>query len=250
MARTASRCALLLFAVALCAFSQRVELDGRYWITSADNRIRFGSDLANPEISFQRDLGMADTNVPDVRFAFRSHGHSRLVFDYTRLNWDGDQNVSRTIEFDNRLYPVETRVVSKLKLNYLKLGWSYMFGPEEGKFRMGPLVEASGIFYDAGLRAPALGLDASDRRSVGFPSAGLAFDARPHSRVSIYGEASGISIGKYGYFVGAEGGLKVQPVRHLNVEVGYRSLRIDPKFEPDYGRIRVRGPFFGAGLTF
>jgi hypothetical protein len=233
-------------------FSQRVEIDGRYWVTSADNRIRFGSELANPEISFQRDLGMADKNAPDVRFAFRSRGHSRLVFGYTHLDWDGDRNVSRTIEFDNRLYPAETRVVSSLKLDYLKLGWAYMFGPrgEDAKFRMGPLVEASGIFYDAALSAPGLSLSAADRRKVGFPSVGFVFDARPHSRVSIYGEASGISAGDYGYFVGAEGGLKVQPVRHLNVEVGYRSLRIDPKFEPDYGRLNVRGPFFGAGITF
>lgn len=250
MTRTHSRCALLLLAASACALAQRVELDGRYWITAADNRIRFGSSLAQPEISFQRDLGMADQNAPDIRFAFRSHGHSRLVFGYTRLNWDGDKNVQRTIEFDNQLYPIQTRVVSNLKLDYLKLGWAYMFGSEESKFRMGPLVEGSGIFYDAGLRAPALNFDASDRRSVGFPTVGLAFDARPHSRVSIYGEASGISIGDYGYSIGGEAGLKVRPVRHVNVEVGYRSLRIDPKFNPDYGRIRVRGPFFGAGITF
>jgi hypothetical protein len=136
-------------------------------------------------------------------------------------------------------------------MSHARLSWTWQFlEAAEGRFRLGPLVEAHGMWFDASLAAPQLNLRASDKRVVGYPTVGLALDASPHGRLAVFAEASGISAGDYGYTYAGEAGVRVQPMRHVGFTAGYRLFRVDPRFDPDYARVKVAGPFVGAFVTF
>jgi len=117
---------------------------------------------------------------------------------------------------------------------------------------LGPLVEAHGLWLDASLAAPNVPAPfrQSDRLAVGFPTAGLAFDADPHRRVRLSGDVSGISAGRYGYAIESEVAVKVEVVRHLRLVGGFRAFRLRPKLAPDFAVIGLAGPFAGAAVRF
>jgi hypothetical protein len=72
----------------------------------------------------------------------------------------------------------------------------------------------------------------------------------PHRAVDIYGQVGGLKAGDYGHFVSSEVGVKVTAFRHLLLSAGYRTFNLHIESEPDFARLRLRGPFVGAGLRF
>lgn len=220
-------------------------------MSDAVNRARIDAPQLFTEIDFERDLGLEDRGFPDVTVTVRPTARHRLRFGFTPFRWDGDAQVVRTIQFGNQTYSLGTRVISRLDLDHARLGWSWQFiEAADGRFRLGPLVEAHGLWFDASLEAPQFNVRAKDTRAVGYPTFGLALDAAPHRAIVIFGEASGISLGDYGYTYSGEAGVRVRPVRFLGITAGYKLFRVDPKFDPDYARIKVTGPFVGASIAF
>ena len=134
-------------------------------------RLRVESNGLATDIDARGDLGIPDTNFPAGSVEFR-HGRTRLRFDYTPIDYSGDQNVTRTILFGGREYTVGTRVVSSLELQHLQLSWSYQFiDIHEGWFRLGPLAEINGFLMRGSLAAPNLSIDRRDLNSASPPSA-------------------------------------------------------------------------------
>ncbi len=239
----------LIFAVPAAA--QRFEVEGRYWFADAVNRARINAPQLFTEIDFERDLGLEDRGFFDLAVTVRPTSRQRLRFGFTPFRWRGDSQVVRTIQFGNRTYTVGTRVISRVDLNHARLGWSWQFiEAGEGRFRMGPLVEAHGLWFDAELQAPQFQVRAADKRAVGYPTFGLALDAAPYRALGVFAEASGVSLGGYGYTYNGEAGVRVRPLGFLGISAGYRLFRVDPKFDPDYARIKVTGPFLGASIAF
>jgi len=87
-------------------------------------RIRVEANGLGTDIDARRDLGIPDTNFPAGNFTWQ-HGRSRLRFDYTPIDYSGDQTVTRTVFFGGREYTLGTRVVSDLEVHHLQLSWSY-----------------------------------------------------------------------------------------------------------------------------
>jgi hypothetical protein len=202
------------------------------------------------DINARTDLGLADTNFPQGVFAWQN-GRSRVYFSYTPIDYSADQNVNRTIFFRGRQYTVGTRVVSNLEVQHLQLGWTYQFiHVREGRFRLGPLIQADGFLMRGALAAPNFGFAEKEDLGVGLPSAGFALDINPTKHVNLYGQVAGMKVGGYGYFVGSDSGVKVTLWRHLLLTAGYRTFNLHVEHAPDFARLRLRGPFAGAGFRF
>ena len=229
-----------------------VEFTGRYWIPQMASRIRVEQAGFGTDIDTHADLGMQDTNFPEGGFTWQ-RGRSKLRFEYTPIDYSGDQNVSRTVVFRGRQYTVGTRVVSELEVQHLQLSWAYQFiSAHNGVFRLGPMIEADGFIMRGSLAAPNLAtpFSQSEDLKAGLPTVGLALDIQPHRAVDIYGQVSGMQAGSYGYFVGSDSGVKVRTWKHLLLTAGYRTFNMHIESTPDFARMRMRGPFVGAGFRF
>ena len=244
---------LPFFFVAFLLNAQNsIEFTGRYWIPRMASRIRVESNGFGTDIDAVRDLGMPDTNFPQGGFTWQ-HGRSRVHFEYTPIDYSGDQTVTRTLVFRGQPYTVGTRVLSELEVRHLQFSWAYQFiSVHEGMFRIGPMIEADGFLMHGSLAAPNLPtpFQQTENLSAGIPAVGLAMDIRPHHAIDIYGEAAGMQAGSYGYFIGSDSGVKVRPWKHLVLTGGYRTFNMHVESSPDFARLRLRGPFVGAGFRF
>jgi hypothetical protein len=133
----------------------------------------------------------------------------------------------------------------------LQLGWSFQFvDVHDGWFRIGPMVETNGFLMHGSLAAPEFGVQQREDFSAGLPTVGLAMNIRPHRAVEIYGQASGMQAGSYGYFIVSDSGVRVRLWEHLLLTAGYRTFNLHVENSPDFAHLRTRGPFLGAGFRF
>jgi hypothetical protein len=214
------------------------------------SRIRVEVAGFGTDIDPHNDLGIKDTNFPAGQLDWRK-GRSLVTFSFTPIDYTADQDVNRTVVFRGRQYTIGTRVVSELEVQHLELAWAFQFVRiKDGVFRIGPLLGADGFLMHGSLAAPNFNIAETEDVSVGLPVAGLALDIQPHRRVDIYGRVRGMGIGDYGYFIGSDSGVKVEVWRHLLVTAGYRTFNLHVDHAPDFARLRLRGPFVGAGIRF
>ena len=71
-----------------------------------------------------------------------------------------------------------------------------------------------------------------------------------NSVISLFLEASGLSVGHPGYVVDAETGVRVTVNRFLSVAGGYRFFEIHGEERRSFAHLRLSGPFVGASLRF
>ena len=235
------------------AAQRAVEFEARYWMPVTHSRIRVNDNGVGTDIDFKKDLGVPDSKFPEGRFTYYGKGRSRLRFTYTPIEYSGDIVVNRTLVFDGQQYAFGTRVLSNLKIQHLQLGWAYQFiNVHKGLFKLGTLLEGNGFLFSGRLRAPNLSpaVDKQADLSVGLPTAGLALDINPHRKVNLFAEFSGMKLGKYGYFINSDAGVKIYPVSKLFVTAGYRNFNLHATVDPNFARVELRGPFVGGGARF
>lgn len=231
----------------------RFDIEGRYWITDLDGRIRYTESDIGTTIDFKEDLGLDNENYPELRFSWHIGRKSKLRLAYTQAAYSGDENISKTIEFGGETFTVGTRVKTDLDVKYFRLGWIWEFiNIADSAVKFGTLLEAKGFWVDASLDAPELvsPIKESVEAVGGFPTAGVVLDIRPHKLVNLFGEISGIYAGKYGYSYDGEAGVGITPLKNLSFIGGWRILGFEVEDDPDFVRLKISGPFAGAILRF
>jgi len=238
--------------------AQTIELEGRFWpatLTSQVNATGGRTDIP-PElttIDLKDDLGLKDKNLQEWRLTLFTGPHSRLRLAYLTMNYAADQELHRTVVFNGTTYNVGTRVVTKLGLDYWRLGWIWTFaGGTSDTVQFGSLLEAKTITTDASVAAPELAPPIAEKKrfSGTMPSVGLVLDVRPSRTVNLCFEASGISAGTYGHGIDAEASIRLLPVANLAISAGYRYFDLEAKDDPDFAKIKNTGPYAGLALRF
>jgi len=247
--------AILVFTPCF-AFAQKgvtLEFEGRYWIPDLKGKVKASETFLDTDVDFKRDLGIKDENFPEARLTWYTGPKSKIRLAYTQAGFEGDENLSRTIEFDGETYTAGTRVETDVKVRYLRLGWAWQFiDIGKGAVKLGTLLEGKGFWGKVSLEAPDLSPPVKELEKFlfGLPTVGIALDINPHKMVNIFGEASGVTAGRYGYVYDAEAGVKLIPVKFLSIIGGYRIFDIKAKHNHDYAKLRFHGPFAGATLRF
>jgi len=253
---------LLLFicfvGMASIAFAEGpvVEFEGRYWITDLDADAKVVESGLGTEFDLKSDLGIDDENYPEGRFTWHTGPNSKIRFAYTRVDYEGDQTLSRTIDFNGKSYTVGARVVSDFEIQYFRLGWIWQFLNIEDKLKLGPMVDLKGIMADLSLNAPTLSINESEEFLGGLPTIGAALDFNVVEdldilgNVSLFGEISGIPAGDLGHFFDAEAGIKIMPCKYFSITGGYRVIDFEVEDDPDFASLTITGPFVAASLSF
>ncbi|MEW6184583.1 MAG: hypothetical protein AB1585_02450 [Thermodesulfobacteriota bacterium] len=243
----------LLAASVVTAQETPFEFDARYWFTTLSAETKFTQNNQGTDINLKSDLGVGDKNFPYGRFTFSFNPSNRLAFTYTPVSYGGDSRLRRKVEFGGETYEANIRVVSDLKMHYMRLGWAYQFiNLEGGKFKAGTLVELKGVQGEVSLAAPDLAtpIDKGGSFYAVLPTLGLALDVNPFPYLNIFAEVSGLPAGKYGTMWEAEAGVKVIPFKNFSISGGYRLVDIEARNDPDYAKVKVGGPYLGLSLRF
>jgi hypothetical protein len=246
---------ILVVVLAGFAFAQ-LEFEGRYWFPELTAKAKLSEGgLAGTDIDLISDLGFDDKNAPEGRLTWDTGPRNKFRIAYTQFHYCGDQNITRTVVFDGEIYSIGTRVVSDLKIQYARAGWIWYFiDNDRGKFKLGTILEAKGIWLKAKLDAPdnVPPIAQEEKVTVGLPTIGAAMELNPTPMVNIFAEASGLPAGDYGYCLDAEAGLKLAPVKNFTIFGGYRYLDVkgEKKDNDDYVKATLKGPFAGATIRF
>jgi len=238
------------------AFGQRdviLELEGRYWFTDLKGTIKITEADIGTDIDLKEDLDIKGEGYPEVRLTWYTGKNSSIRAAYTQVEYEGEADLQRTIEFKGETYTVGTRILTDADLKYLRIGWAWQFiNIGKGFLKLGTLVEGIGFRVDASLEAPNLSppVKESEKIVFGLPTIGVALDINPHRMLNIFAEGSGMYAGSYGYAYDCEAGIKLIPIKILSILGGYRLLDFKAKNDPDYVKVRVHGPFVGVTVRF
>lgn len=235
------------------AFAQIVELEGRYWFTKLDASAKVKSNsLPGTNVDLDKDLGVQDENLPELRLTFNTGLASKIRLAYLRGDFSGDTTIQRTFEFGGTSFTANSRVESDMELHYGRIGWAWQFLGVPGLFKVGPLLEVKGFVVDASVRNRTMG--SSQRESalipIAFPTAGLMANVTAIKYLDLFAEASGVPFGDLGHVVDAEAGIKFVPFPLFTIAAGYRFLDVKVGRHDDVAKVRLSGPFVGASLRF
>jgi hypothetical protein len=232
----------------------RLELEGRLWrpVLAAQARAAV-ADEPTTDLDLKQDLGMRDHWISEARLTWRIGRKHRLRLAYTPIVYRGDRIVQTTVHFRGRTYEFGTRVASEFRLQYLRLGWTWLwldFG--NGAVRLGPLVDFKGFRAEGSLTTPDLPIAVSATRVwwAGAPTLGVALDVRPSGWIGVFAEISGLPVGSLGTFWDGEVGVQFTLIRYLRVTGGYRYLHGRVTSGPDFVEATMAGPFLSAVLGF
>src|SRR5438093_5624370 len=125
MLQTAVLTALAVLLAQGVAFGQIVELEARYWFIdlNVSAKAKSGS-LPGSDIDLGDDLGLKSENAPEGRLTFFAGPNSRIRLAYTRLDFEGDKTLGRTITFEGETFTANSRVATDLDIQYGRLAAS------------------------------------------------------------------------------------------------------------------------------
>lgn len=230
-----------------------VTFEVRSWRADLAGVIQIGDTAPVDEIDLVADLGLETEDDFEGRLLIRPSRRTMLRLAWLPLSFAGEEIVSRTITFFGRDFTVSRRVLSELELDYGRLGFAWQFlSTRDGRYRIGPLIEAKGFRGEATLSAPdpPLAVTESGEFETAFASAGLVADLEPSERLHLFAEASVLVDTNDGDLLDAEGGVRFYPLDWLAIVGGYRILEVDAGDGDERLDIEIEGAFFGLALRF
>lgn len=244
-------CFMLVSSCFVHAQDAIVEIEGRYWMTDLTAKAKIVSSDIGSDFDFKSDLGLEDENFPEVKLICHRGPNNKYVFSYTQIGYSADHDVTRQVEFSGETYTAGSRVTTDLDIKYFSFVWVWQFlNLPADKLKFGTVAGIKAMSADIALNAPSLGISKSDSAIGGLPVIGAALDINPIGMINLFSEVSGFSAGSYGYFIDAEAGVKLIPIRYVCITGGYRFVNMRAENDSDFIEIGFKGPFVGGTIRF
>jgi len=215
-----------------------------------DSTVRVVESNLGSDINLVNDLGFDDRkNFGEGHLQIKFGGKHKFNFSFIPLKWEGNQNLTRTIEFGGQTFTVGANVQSKANLDLYKAGYEYDFLLGKAGF-LGGTVDVLVAKVDVELKAPALAINEKEDKTVPIPMIGLIGRIYPIQWIHLTGKVSGIPLGSNGYVIDAEASLNINPVKYIGISGGYRYLQTNLKYDNSFLDFKLNGPFVALDLRF
>jgi len=247
---------VLLLGGGLAADAQQrsnVELEARYWLAEPSGTVEVHEGGLGTTIDLEGDLGIEEDEPVELRLTVRPSRRTQIRLAWTNLSFDGDNVLSRTIEFGGQTFSFSTRVVSHLDVDYARAGFAWQFlSNREGTFRLGPLVEVKGFRGEASIAAPDLPLPAEESEELegAFGAVGAVLDIEAGRWVQIFAEGTYVLEADDAEGTDLEAGVRVLLGEHVSLVGGYRSFSVEAAEDDDDFDLDIEGPYAGVTLRF
>jgi outer membrane protein len=224
---------------------------GMYWFPDLSGTVKTTDPvIGGTEFNVTDDLGVGDENIPSGEIFLRA-GRVHFRVGYTPVKFDGNRQLSREIRFGNQIFNVNDNVISHLDLKMIDGEVQFdLLQPNVAAvaFNLGLIAKVKYVDGNVELRnstntetrdfkapIPMVGVAAG----VGFLKNMVRADAR----------VAGIAYSGNHLFEG-DVYASFAPVPFFRVQGGYRL--IDFKIDEDdiLAKLKLKGPYIGAQLSF
>ncbi len=206
-------------------------------------------DGGGSRIELQDDLNIDDARTLWAQLDFQPFRGHHLVFGYTPLSFDGDNTLQSDLLVNGILYPAGDDVESKLELTTYEVAYRFDLFLGE-KVNVSPVLSMSLLDAKGELEDRTTGLSERDKIFLPLPAVGLRFEAFPFSRLALFGEAKGFTLGANATTLSAEGGITVHIINNIAFYASYRYALYDI----DRGDIELNtalhGPYVGLSFRY
>jgi hypothetical protein len=242
-------CANLAFGQTNGPEDFHVEFTAGLWLVNVSGQAQSGTTA----IDLESDLGVEGNKAHFMgKITFKPGHRHRVLFEVVPYRVDGENNLTRTIEYAGTIYSLQDRVISRAELNYLFGGYQYDL-VSRGRGHFGIQGGVGYLGATGTITSTTLGTSSSADIDVAFPFAGLEFRGflLPNANlINLNGEFKAMSIPRYGHSVQAAFHIGVSLARHVTVQAGYALHAIDGHDRDRTERFRPRfaGPVFSVQL--
>jgi hypothetical protein len=232
-----------------------VELGVFRWQSEPAIALRTESlNIIGTTIDLLEDLGIEKKNLPDFRFVLRPARRHKLRVSYVPIHYEAETVLRRTIVFNGTTYVIGLPIASDFEWKAWRFGYEFDFIARDRGF-VGLIVEAK--YTDVKLAVSTIGLAETAAASVPIPAVGGTFRVYPAPFLGLTGEVTGIRLP--GSLTEGEDSADyldwdlyatLDFTRNIGVQVGYRTLDLNYRYDEEFGDFELKGPYFGGVVRF
>jgi len=230
----------------LYAQGQMVDVGIRFWKPSPELVLSSGGVT----VDFVQDFGLEEEWFREYRGSIGRR--QKLRVNFVRFEYNAEAIIERTIVFQGQEFTVGAPVATDVKWDQWTFSYEWDFVSRPGGF-LGLLTDLRYNKVVASLDSPALTSTATTDVSVPAPAFGFIGRGYIGDWASITGEFTGITLG-FDAFDGETYDLDIYGTAHFGphfgISGGYRALDIHYEVDDDIGDLKMKGPYFGAVVSF
>ena len=246
--------AVFVFLLGFVVSAQAFEIGARgyYWWPEFSGDIRVDKDgVTGTNINVEDELGVGDESYPSVE-VFAGIGKHHISLMYTKADYSGEKNLSRTIDFMGKTYTAGTFVQSDLEFTMLDLEYQYDLLDLENVlagFSLGVIGKIKYLEGEARLRGG--GYDESETFRAPIPMVGLGVHVGILADIlEVRAKATGIGYSGNKFYEGLAD-VSLTPFPFLDIHGGYRIIKLEVDDISDvYSDIEFKGPYAGLTISF
>jgi len=241
--------ALLLIPMTSSAFE--IGARGFYWFPSLDGKLRVDEAASiGTIVDFENDLAIQDEDYPSVE-AFAGVGKHHLDLGYTRIDYSGNNRLTRTVIFNGKSYSGGDLVKSSIEYEMIDFHYQYDFIDLENAlagFSLGGVFQVK--YVDGEVSLKTTGLDEKEDFTLPIPMIGLnlhigiiadILEARVRGTAMTY---SGDSMYEL------VGDISWTPFPFIDIHGGYKTFVIDVEEEDVLLDYDMSGPYAAITISF
>ncbi len=248
--------AVFIFLLAFSVSAQAFELGARgyYWFPEFSGDVRVdNSGVTGTNIDVEDELGVGDESYPSVE-VFAGIGKHHISLMYTKADYSGEKNLSRTIYFMGETYTATSFVQSDLEFTMIDLEYQYDILDLENilaGFSLGIIGKVKYVEGEARLRATGLSLDKSETFKAPIPMIGLGMHVGILADIlEVRAKATGIGYSGNKFYEGLAD-VSLTPFPFLDIHGGYRIMKLEVDDISDvYADLEFKGPYVGLTISF
>lgn len=226
-----------------------VSLTGGFALMDLDGGATIDESLGDTDISFSGTLDLPEVETFWAEAELQLFRGQHLRFAYTPMRFGGDEVLDETIVVDGTTYGIGDLVDSELRFDQYELSFYSEIWLGE-YLNVAPVVQVT--LVDAAFEIENETLAVSEKESawLPLPYLGLRAEAYPLSRLEIFAEAKGMTIGSPATILDLSGGLALHLTRNFSVLGRYRWSDYAVEFSDTEIDLEIGGPYVGARVRF
>ncbi len=218
--------ALLIVSVAAYAVDLSAGLS--FGNLQPDGKVKSDGD----SVDLENDLGIGDDSPVGLFVRVDGEKH-HFVLDYAKISFDGSRTIVIPFAFQGVNYAINADIDTKMEFSLLELTyyydlWETNVAPNS-HITLSPLAKFSNYGADLGIDATVGGVPGASEsfsESLPIPTIGLICTYEFAEIAKVSGQINMISVSgntfsEYEFIVG------VKPVEQLNLELGYKTTKMD-----------------------
>lgn len=222
---------------------------GGFSLLDLDGDVTLDENLGDTDISLDSVLDLKEFESFWGEVDLMLFRGQHLRFGYTPLRLDSSEILSQQITVDGETYDIGDLVDSKIKLDQYELSFRSDFWIGD-YLSLGPVIQLSLVDAKVRVENETAGLSESESAWLPLPYLGLRADVYPLSRLQIFVEGKGMTIGSPATIWQLDAGLAVHLTRNLSLMGRYRISDYEVEYSDTEVNLNLAGPQVGATLRF